>query len=445
MNINNRRLSKEAFEIENEMLSQISDETFREMTLFISFACLIKLMVVHDEIEFEFLKGCEISDSSLTYFDILSRFNDAYPEMCKIPIYLGSDFIYKNQLNVLWMKLYKFYKFNLYRFTGCLRNEIIELFEELVEYHKRNTRVSPDSDKTPSLVCKLLSSLVGVQEKYKVCDLWCRNGEILIEATKDIADVRIRGWSNKINENELSIMLAVISGCDDFHIENKNILFENALSIDNEFDVVLSNPPFSIPFNKYDIDSELTIWGKPPERYSDFLFLAKALQMLNDNGRAAIVVSTSVLDRSGAEKKIRENLSKSGFIKTIIRLPKKIFTGTPVSTAVILLDKKNDSETIRMIDATQTTNNFRHQFDEDSVEWIMTKVKSSETSAVVSDVNLDELKDKKYSWDPNSYFASNDVIFDINVIQNEVDELESQLKNLGVKYHELRKLTGVKL
>ena len=83
---------------------------------------------------------------------------------------------------------------------------------------------------------------------------------------------------------------------------------------DIRYDVIVSNPPYSIP---WDGDNDATLINDPrfapagvlaPRSKADFAFTMHMLSWLSAQGTAAIVEFPGILYRSGAEQKIRRYL-----------------------------------------------------------------------------------------------------------------------------------------
>lgn len=71
------------------------------------------------------------------------------------------------------------------------------------------------------------------------------------------------------------------------------------------FDIILSNPPFSLKI-PFDMEMHFCMYGKPPASNADFAFLQYCIFMLKDNGRAAIILPDGILFREGKEYEIRK-------------------------------------------------------------------------------------------------------------------------------------------
>ena len=114
---------------------------------------------------------------------------------------------------------------------------------------------------------------------------------------------------------------------DHFDIQNGDTLKNPLHECDEPFDAIVSNPPYSVP---WDGDSDATLINDPrfspagvlaPRSKADFAFTMHMLSWLSAEGTAAIVEFPGVLYRSGAEQKIRKYLVSNNFVDTIIQIP----------------------------------------------------------------------------------------------------------------------------
>lgn len=114
-------------------------------------------------------------------------------------------------------------------------------------------------------------------------------------------------------------------------------------------DIVLANPPFG-KSSTYTITNDLKL--SKQEGYifrKDFWtttsnkqlgFVQHIISMLNENGRAAIVLPDNVLFEGGAGEIIRKKLLQETNLHTILRLPTGIFYANGVKVNVLFLEKR---------------------------------------------------------------------------------------------------------
>lgn len=158
-----------------------------------------------------------------------------------------------------------------------------------------------------------------------------------------------RGQSGTIRGTEIDRTVARIAtanlrfhGISDARIENADGL----LPVRPDADVILANPPFAGSVS----DAVASLY-EVKTRKTELLFLEAMMNRLRPQGRAAVVVPTSVLTGgTAAARAIREALVKSHDLEAVIELPSGVFRPyTDVKTAILLWHRRMPDDRIRMI------------------------------------------------------------------------------------------------
>ena len=138
-----------------------------------------------------------------------------------------------------------------------------------------------------------------------------------------------------------------------------------------KFDVVVCHPPWGVKewrddkpaAERYDRFRR----GMPPKNNADYAYLLHMVSSLKeDSGRMAAVVAGGVLSRGGQEGRIRQRLLKDNLVDSVIGLPDKMFQGTPVGGAILIMRRDRSRRDILFIDArnlasvTAGKNTFSH-------------------------------------------------------------------------------------
>ena len=151
---------------------------------------------------------------------------------------------------------------------------------------------------------------------------------------------------------------------DHFDIQLGDTLVKPMHVMDEPFDAIVSNPPYSVPWPG---DGDATLINDPrfspagvlaPKSKADFAFTMHMLSWLSTEGTAAIIEFPGILYRGGAEQKIRKYLVENNFVDTVIQLPPNLFFGTPIATCIIVLKKNKSDNRVCFIDA---SNEFIHE------------------------------------------------------------------------------------
>ena len=121
-----------------------------------------------------------------------------------------------------------------------------------------------------------------------------------------------------------------------------------AFTEERAYDVVLANPPFKGAIDAADVNPTLPVKCKKTE----ILFLHLFLRLLENGGRAAVIVPDGVLfGSSNAHVDIRKELIEKNRLDGVVSMPSGVFRPyAGVSTAVLLFTKGGTSEKIWFYD-----------------------------------------------------------------------------------------------
>ncbi len=151
---------------------------------------------------------------------------------------------------------------------------------------------------------------------------------------------------------------------------------DKALDINGQFDLILTNPPFSV---ELDNDTKKTVkkdfmFGE--KKNSENLFVERWYQLLRENGRLAAVLPESVFDTT-ENRYIRLFIYKYFKIKAVVSLPQLAFEPyTSTKTSILFAQKKTKAE-VEAWDAA---------WDEASKEWQSLKTRAENLIAVCDGV-----------------------------------------------------------
>src|SRR5438128_8675240 len=121
-----------------------------------------------------------------------------------------------------------------------------------------------------------------------------------------------------------------------------------AFSEEWAYDVVLANPPFKGAIDAADVNPTLPVKCKKTE----ILFLYLFLRLLENGGRAAVIVPDGVLfGSSNAHVDIRKKIIEENRLDGVVSMPSGVFRPyAGVSTAVLLFTKGGTTEKIWFYD-----------------------------------------------------------------------------------------------
>lgn len=224
-------------------------------------------------------------------------------------------------------------------------------------------RTEKKQDYTPVALAKLVAYLSYMPGEKVVYDCCCGSGALSIQ--KWCANPKLKFICEELDEKVLPILLFnlcirnieativnrdILSG-DIFHSYStvKGAMYasvQRPMFPETELqkaDVSVSNPPFNLISSvSEDITKDL------PLKYTcNFAFVAHCLQR---GERCALILPRGVLT-SKEELECRKYLISKGWLKAAISLPEKMFESTSVATCILLLDKKNISKEVMLVNA----------------------------------------------------------------------------------------------
>ena len=329
---------------------------------------------------------------------------------------------------------------------GPVQNHEIDAFGDAYEYlmtmYASNAGKSGGEFFTPADVSELLTRLgtVGKKKINKVYDPACGSGSLLLKAVKILGrDAVTNGfYGQEINVTTYNLcrinMFLHDIGFDKFDIACEDTLTNPQHWDDEPFELIVSNPPYSI---KWAGDDNPLLINDPrfapagvlaPKSKADMAFIMHSLSWLAPNGTAAIVCFPGIMYRGGAEKKIRKYLIDNNFIDCIIQLPSNLFFGTSIATCIMVLKRgKNDNKTL-FIDASneciKVTNN--NKLTQENIEHIVDVFAKREEIAHFSHLaNYDEITANDYNLSVSTYVEAEDTRekTDIVKLNAEIEEI----------------------
>lgn len=336
---------------------------------------------------------------------------------------------------------------------GNYRDNSIDAFGDAYEYlmsmYASNAGKSGGEFFTPQEVSELLTRIaVGNKtEVNKVYDPACGSGSLLLKAAKILGKENVRQgfFGQEINLTTYNLcrinMFLHDIDFDKFDIAHEDTLTSPRHWDDEPFEVIVSNPPYSI---KWEGDDNPVLINDPrfspagvlaPKSKADLAFIMHSLAWLATSGTAAIVCFPGIMYRGGAEKKIRKYLVDNNFIDCIIQLPGNLFFGTSIATCIMVLKRgKADNRTL-FIDASgecvKVTNN--NKLTEENIGKIVAEFASREdVDYFARCVPYDEIAGNDYNLSVSTYVEAEDTREKIDIVKlnGEIREIVARQQTL---------------
>lgn len=317
-----------------------------------------------------------------------------------------------------------------------------DAYEFLMSMYASNAGKSGGEFYTPQEVSELLTRLaiIGKTSVNKVYDPACGSGSLLLKSAKILGKDNVRNgfFGQEINLTTYNLcrinMFLHDIDYDKFNIACEDTLVSPQHWDDEPFEVIVSNPPYSI---KWAGDDNAVLINDPryspagvlaPKSKADFAFIMHSLSWLATNGVASIVCFPGILYRGGAEQKIRKYLIDNNFVDCIIQLPDNLFFGTGIATCIMVLKKSKKDNSTLFIDASKkcikvgNNNQLTEKDIADIVEIFKNRENVEFTAKIVSNKEIEE---KGYNLSVSTYVEQEDTREDIDIdkLNKEIDEI----------------------
>ena len=327
-----------------------------------------------------------------------------------------------------------------------------DAYEYLMSMYASNAGKSGGEFFTPQEVSELLTriAVAGKTEVNKVYDPACGSGSLLLKAAKILGKENVRQgfYGQEINLTTYNLcrinMFLHDIDFDKFDIAHEDTLLNPQHWDDEPFEVIVSNPPYSI---KWEGDDNPVLINDPrfspagvlaPKSKADLAFIMHSLAWLATNGTAAIVCFPGIMYRGGAEKKIRQYLIDNNFIDCIIQLPSNLFFGTSIATCIMVLKRSKADNNTLFIDASnecvKVTNN--NKLTESNIARIVEEfVSRADVEYFSRSVPYKEIAENDYNLSVSTYVEAEDTREKIDIVKlnAEIEEIVAREQVLREK------------
>lgn len=336
---------------------------------------------------------------------------------------------------------------------GNFDDKEIDIFGDAYEYlmamYASNAGKSGGEYFTPYEVSKLLTLLAinGKEKIHKVYDPACGSGSLLLHAEKLLGkeNVKIGFFGQESNPGTYNLcrmnMFLHNINYEKFDIRCGDTLVEPGHSLNEKYDVIVSNPPYSIKWpgknNPLLINDERfsKVGVLAPSSKADYAFILHCLYLLDINGYAAIVCYPGIFYRCGVEKKIRKYLVDYNYIELIMLLPKNLFFGTPTETNIMVLSKSKKNNDVLFIDASneyiKSTN--QNKLSDKNIEKILDVfLNKNDINSFSKNITIEEIIRHNYDLSVSNYVTKKyfEEEHDLKSINEEIKKITKKTNSL---------------
>ena len=333
-------------------------------------------------------------------------------------------------------------KMPLYNTDGLNPDLFGDAYEYLMGMYAANAGKKGGQYFTPADVSVLLTRLgtIGKTTLNKVYDPACGSGSLLLKAAKILGKENIRQgfYGQEIDLTTFNLcrinMFLHDIGFDKFDIVRGDTLLAPQHWDDEPFDLIVSNPPFSVPWEG---DNNPLLINDPryspagvlaPKSKGDMAFIMHSLSWLSTSGTAAIVCFPGIMYRGGAEKKIRKYLIENNYIDSVIQLPSNLFLNVTISVDIMMLRKNKTDNRVLFVDASgqfvkATKNNSLSEKNITTIVDAVSKREEQEHFAHLA--SFDEVKENDFNLSVSTYVEQEDTreVIDIKKLNAEITEI----------------------
>jgi type I restriction enzyme M protein len=211
---------------------------------------------------------------------------------------------------------------------------------------------------TPDDVIALISEIIAskIEESdtlLKIYDCTCGGGNLLFGVEDRIKEKFTRLTQTFGQDwNDALYALAKIESRFrvDSKIEHSNTLVDDKF-YNEEFDVVIANPPYGVSWKGYQKEIEHDKTGRfkylPSVSDGQLLFMQHLISKLDANGMGVVVHNGSTLfsgDAGSSESNIRKWMMDIDIVEAVIQLPTDEFFNTGIYTYLWVLNRKKKAE-----------------------------------------------------------------------------------------------------
>ena len=203
---------------------------------------------------------------------------------------------------------------------------------------------------TPRNIVRTMVSMVDPKIGESIYDLFCGTGGFLIEAFRYVSlraavtpEIHKMLTKKTIYGSEIAMSARVARMNMVLYGDGHSNVYQQdsfAYPLNEEYDIVLTNPPYS----------QKTRHGHLypiPAKNGDVIAIQHCLKSLKPGGRAAILMKEDFLTKSGVVGRVRDYFLNSVKNVSVVSLPRGLFLPyTPTKTSILYFEKEGTRSTV---------------------------------------------------------------------------------------------------
>lgn len=224
-------------------------------------------------------------------------------------------------------------------------------------------------DDVIALIAEIIASKLEESDTLlKIYDCTCGGGNLLF-GVEDRINQKFKRLTQTYGQdwNDALYALAKIESRfrPDSKIEHGNTLVEDKF-YNEEFDVVIANPPYGVSWKGYQVDIEHDKTGRfkflPSISDGQLLFMQHLIAKLDAGGMGVVVHNGSTLfsgDAGSAESNIRKWMLDSDLVEAVIQLPTDEFFNTGIYTYLWVLNRHKQTPSLGKVMLINASEKFK--------------------------------------------------------------------------------------
>lgn len=269
-------------------------------------------------------------------------------------------------------------------FKDIPENINIDLFGQIYEYFLGNFALAEGQGggafyTPPSVVQYMVEVIHPVIGDRKFLDPACGSGGMFVQAARymhrhnatnqDLMHFRCYGVEKDPDTGKLGKMNLLLNNVRGEIIE-ANSYYSDPYDAFGKFDYVMANPPFNVDevlVSKVSDDARFKTYGIPRNKTksakknsdktetvpnANYLWIGYFATVLNETGKAALVMANSASDAGGSELEIRKKMIQDGIISQMVTLPSNMFSTVTLPATLWFFNKqRTQKDEILFVDA----------------------------------------------------------------------------------------------
>lgn len=292
-----------------------------------------------------------------------------------------------------FIEAYKVYE--IFNNDDRIYASLVALFDD---YFRMSMGKFSDDTSTPDSIVKLAQAILNVEDRDRVADICCGNGNFLIKCYEIAPRADYFGYEININNATILAMRADVLDV------NPSIVVDDvgyALSDKSiEFDKIFSDPPLGMLIDKYNQAVCATPF-RLSRNSSDWYFNNIVIEHLSKNGKAVTVAGMGSAWNT-ASQNARKYFIDNGYIEAVINLPGGLLPSTNIPLVLYVFSHNN--KTVRFVNAEGLAiieDRRSKTFSDDNIREIIELLQNDSEKNIT--VTVEDIKSKDYSLAFRSY------------------------------------------